>query len=364
MFSYLRRIKTAFAYIRSQLKDPDALTYFPEAPRKAGWQIRLDFLRWMVRHREMNHFYYVYGLDRKGARQREYLANREFFTFRNSLNAPMDAAAQTGNHLLVLRDKFLFGQYLTSLGFPTPRTIALCDDGMVYWMDTHRWDSLESVCGSGREIDGFLKGLYGECGEAVSRIQVRQGRLLLNGREAGVEELRESMKGQYIIQERIAQHATLARLHPHSVNTIRLITIRTRQTTLPFSAGLRMGTRGNHRDNWATGGLFACVDLASGRLGEEAFYKPGFGGRARKHPDSGVIFADVTVPHFREAVDLAVSLHPLFHGVASIGWDIAIADEGPVFIEGNDNWEISLHQAHEGGLREAFHRCVMGYDSV
>jgi hypothetical protein len=34
-----------------------------------------------------------------------------------------------------------------------------------------------------------------------------------------------------------------------------------------------------------------------------------------------------------------------------IGWDIAITPDGPVFIEGNDNPEISGLQTVNGGLK-------------
>ena len=36
--------------------------------------------------------------------------------------------------------------------------------------------------------------------------------------------------------------------------------------------------------------------------------------------------------------------HKHLYNIRSIGWDSAITPEGPVFIEGNDNWEIqSIH---------------------
>ena len=36
----------------------------------------------------------------------------------------------------------------------------------------------------------------------------------------------------------------------------------------------------------------------------------------------------------------------------SVGWDIAITENGPVFIEGNGLWEISLVQAVHGGMKK------------
>ena len=48
----------------------------------------------------------------------------------------------------------------------------------------------------------------------------------------------------------------------------------------------------------------------------------------------------------------------MFYGVRSIGWDIAITDSGPCFVEGNDNWEISLNQAADRGLRKAWYEAM------
>lgn len=48
---------------------------------------------------------------------------------------------------------------------------------------------------------------------------------------------------------------------------------------------------------------------------------------------------------------LALELHTKMYRCHSVGWDIAITEKGPVFIEGNGLWEISLLQAVHGGLK-------------
>ena len=58
------------------------------------------------------------------------------------------------------------------------------------------------------------------------------------------------------------------------------------------------------------------------------------------------------IPYLQESISMAISLHKKFSTVHSIGWDIAITTDGPVFIEGNDNWEISLIQACSYGLKK------------
>jgi hypothetical protein len=51
---------------------------------------------------------------------------------------------------------------------------------------------------------------------------------------------------------------------------------------------------------------------------------------------------------------MSVKFHGHLKQIHSIGWDIAITKDGPCFIEGNDNWEISGVQICSKGLNEEF----------
>ena len=58
------------------------------------------------------------------------------------------------------------------------------------------------------------------------------------------------------------------------------------------------------------------------------------------------------IPYFQEAVREAIKLHNVMYRCHSVGWDIAITENGPIFIEGNGLWEISLLQAAHGGMKD------------
>ena len=64
-----------------------------------------------------------------------------------------------------------------------------------------------------------------------------------------------------------------------------------------------------------------------------------------------VPFSEVMLPFIQEAVQQAKTLHARLSSIRLIGWDIAITERGPVFIEGNDNPEISGLQTVNGGLK-------------
>ena len=160
------------------------------------------------------------------------------------------------------------------------------------------------------------------------------------------------LSADYLIQERIYQHPKMAELNASTINSIRLQTVMDKDGVVhPFGAGLRMGRKGCSVDNWAKGGVFVGVDMKSGKLMEKGFLKPQYGTSTKEHPDTHVVFKDFEIPYYKEAETLAVKLHKYLYRCHSVGWDIAITENGPVFIEGNGWWEISLVQAVHGGLK-------------
>ncbi len=66
-------------------------------------------------------------------------------------------------------------------------------------------------------------------------------------------------------------------------------------------------------------------------------------------------FDGTAIPHYWQAVDMAIDLHSkAFYGLYSIGWDIAFSPEGPVIIEGNENWGVDVLQLTNGGVKYLF----------
>jgi hypothetical protein len=61
-----------------------------------------------------------------------------------------------------------------------------------------------------------------------------------------------------------------------------------------------------------------------------------------------------------ESLETVKRFHNYFKDIHSIGWDIAITEDGPVIIEGNDNWEISLVQICSHGLQGEFNSYFKG----
>lgn len=344
-----------------QMVSDDALSrsYWPDAPRKSKPRVLAELLWWLIRHGEINHFYYLYGLDRKDVRRNDVMPYKAFRNRRNRLNLCLGRLPY--NYVCVLRDKFLFAQLLSSLGVPTPKTFAVFDRTTATWLDRKEQVPLERVAeSSSSRYDGFCKRIDGTQGQGAFPLQIDKGRICLNGSELSIEEFCKLIDGRFLFQERIDQHPAMGSLHPASVNTIRLVTYYRNGKPTLFCASARMGTTGRTVDNWSAGGLSIGVDSVTGELQREAFFKPGGGGRTTRHPDTGAVFGGFRIPHFQEAVELVIRLHEHLPQIHSIGWDIAIATHGPVVIEGNDDWHGIVPMLHERDVRRRLHAMFQG----
>jgi hypothetical protein len=160
--------------------------------------------------------------------------------------------------------------------------------------------------------------------------------------------------GKFLIQERIRQHPKLSELNHHAVNTIRLITCLRDGKPSPYLAVLKMAAGESCHDNWCAGGLAVKMDIQTGILSKYGFFAPGKGTKTKHHPDTGAVFSGFQVPYFEEAIKMAVELHEYFPSFHSIGWDIGITSDGPVFIEGNYEWSISIMQTTHKNAKASY----------
>jgi hypothetical protein len=203
-------------------------------------------------------------------------------------------------------------------------------------------------------IDGFCKQLMGSQGVGAFPLRISGGSIYVGEKSICADELSRKLSGPYLFQELVQQHAEMSVLHPHSINTLRLITFNRDNNIEVFSGTLRIGTKGNRVDNWNAGGIAVSIDLETGRLRKKGFYKPGRGGAATIHPDSNIVLEGFKIPCFDEAIDLVKKLHTYLYGIHSIGWDIGITPDGPIFIEGNDDWDGSMPMALETDFARRF----------
>jgi hypothetical protein len=173
--------------------------------------------------------------------------------------------------------------------------------------------------------------------------------------DPATDDLERFAAGQrrFLFQPLIRQHPVLAGIHPASVNTVRIDTLlRADGSCVHSGAVLRMGVGGSIVDGASAGGLVVPVDRETGQLGPFARRKPKYDDRFfERHPDTGVAFAAIRLPFWEEVLMTvrqgALALYPLI----SIGWDVALTEDGPLLIEANHRWSPEPFQLF-AGLRD------------
>jgi len=328
-------------------------SYWPESPRKSRPRIFCELIWWLMRTGEANNFYYAYGLNLKSVHRRDLMSYRRFQWLRNRCNLRVDGARY--NYVCMLRDKFVFGQFASSLGVSTPTNLALLDRDKVTWLDRDETLPLESLADPDAPgLNGFCKPLAGMQGDDAFPLRIDRGRFFAGDRPISLDELRARLPGRFLFQHRIEQHPLMSRLNASSVNTMRLISFCIDGQATVLHGVLRIGVAPSHVDNWAAGGLIASIDLERGELRGDGFFKPGAGGRTPAHPVSGIRFDGFVLPHFAAAMAMVKRLHEYLPQIYSIGWDVAISTDGPLIVEGNDDWDAGCLMVLEQGFRQQF----------
>jgi hypothetical protein len=174
--------------------------------------------------------------------------------------------------------------------------------------------------------------------------------------------LAASRRDPFILQRALRSHASLAPLAPHALCTLRCITfLDARGEPQLIGGALRLPVGRMIVDNVSSGGMFTGVDPHSGRLTRgfrvrpDRLFEP-----VTLGPDGVTPLAGFAVEQWPAARALALAAQRAAAPLPSIGWDIGLAEEGPVLIEANIGWsgltifltaEVPLS---ETGFPEAF----------
>ena len=222
--------------------------------------------------------------------------------------------AQDTPDYLRLEDKNIFLERARAAGLPVPPTL-----------------SVEEAEALGGPI--FVKSSRGDLGFGIQVVDA--------------SELKEYEDAhEMILQAPLKNHPALLTAFPEDapLSTLRVTTIKDPTTGGHRIArcALRMGMAGAPTDNTAQGGIWANIDPETGEI-KEGVTKETFGlwdgampRRTGTHPDTGRTFAGMKVPYWEIGRKMALEAQKALAPEAlSMGWDIALAESGPVFLEVN-----------------------------
>ncbi|MBQ0102469.1 MAG: hypothetical protein KBT31_06720, partial [Firmicutes bacterium] len=172
-------------------------------------------------------------------------------------------------------------------------------------------------------------------------------------RTAEIPDLWARFKNEYpkgaLVEELIRQNQSVAALHPQSVNTLRLTTVRLDDRVEVLFGFMRAGVGDSIVDNGGAGGIFLGINGETGVVTEAVDEA---GKRYLCHPETGVQFIGSHVPMWKEAIALAKELATVVPTNRYTGWDLALTDHGWIMVEGNEAGQFVGYQIPFGrGIR-------------
>lgn len=230
--------------------------------------------------------------------------------------------------------EMLFAKVLCKNNMVTvPKTLTGCAGGFFFDHGRNpvsRQDCLEIL----KQCTGeyIIKPTQGESsGHGVRLIDMEHGIDQITGDHA--DDIIDLYKRDFIVQEKIKQHDCYGKLHPTSINTIRILTYRIDGEIRSAPAVMRIGTGGSHLDNAHAGGVF--VGISDEGVLQEKVYKY-YCNPCTAHPDTKIEFNGYCLPYMPNIVAAAKELHACLPGVGFVNWDFAVSEDNQiVLIESN-----------------------------
>ncbi len=196
----------------------------------------------------------------------------------------------------------------------------------------------------------IVKPLSLSCGKGVEKIVVK---------DYNPEELYNHLMqtDQTLVEDVAIQNKVLSDLYPHSVNTLRIVTL----NKVVVAALLRVGNKGNVVDNFNHDGMVTTIDIETGEIKYPAIDK--VGNVYEVHPETNVKIIGIKIPMWNEVKKLCIEACDIVPELGYVGWDVCLGEEKPFLIEGNDFpghdlYQLPVHRKDNYGLLPEFEKAM------
>jgi hypothetical protein len=316
---------------------------------KGFFQRLVDNIYWFFQEGSYNNNYYMQGADMKGVSVKEFLGTHQFLKLQKKANKALSKEYGFNESLnFLLKDKFVFGSFLSTLNIPIISSFFLIKSGKLI--------SLINLNSISEMDDGqyFIKNAIIESGSGVVPFHIKNNEILLDEvRIAEKEFLERFSQGIWIVQPRFFSHAKIKTFNESALNTTRIYTMNV-GTEIKVLGGFQAFATDNAKiDSWQYGSVYVGLDIEKGTLSKYGLtnLSDKREGLLEKHPNSQLVFENYELPYLREAADLCLKAHEFLYGFFIIGWDVAITDDGPVIVEANEKPGIHAVQSFTRGLK-------------
>jgi len=161
-----------------------------------------------------------------------------------------------------------------------------------------------------------------------------------------------------LMEEFVCQHELINILNPSCLNTIRVVTVLDREDQVNIiGAVLRLGVS-NDIDNFHSGGIAVRINLETGYLEGKGFrLAPSEQEYYEAHPVTQIKFDGYKLPHWGLLIETVIKACMVIPEVRTVGWDVAITQNGVSLIEGNNDWDkIIIEKALKSGIRKVLEK--------
>ncbi|HLW33742.1 MAG TPA: sugar-transfer associated ATP-grasp domain-containing protein [Aequorivita sp.] len=183
-------------------------------------------------------------------------------------------------------------------------------------------------------------------GVKISKIEKMNGNLTIEGVSAEAEIKEHFIKNSFFyFEDYIEQHEEISKISPTAVNTIRIITMVNAHRQPEIIGAVFRISVDCPIDNYSAGNLAAEIDIDTGIV---------VSGGIRKrstcdiyhdvHPITKQAILGFQIPHWAKIVVAVKKAALIVPEVRSVGWDVAVTQDGPLFIEGNSQWNKDTWQ--------------------
>ena len=191
-----------------------------------------------------------------------------------------------------------------------------------------------------------IKPPVGSCGKGVEIVKVTKE----NVKEV-YEDILETKR--YLVEEKATQIEELKKIHPTSINTMRVVTL----NGYVVAAYLRMGNKNNSVDNFNSEGLVTPINIETGVLDYVAIDKQM--NIYREHPISNITIKGFKIPNWDKVKEFTEEAAKEVPEMGYVGWDVSQNAKGPYLIEanefpGHDIYQLPPHRTNGIGLLPTF----------
>ena len=281
--------------------------------KKRLYRLRRDMIRSPFRYGSYYNEYFLFGYEGKDADYRDsFITEGVRMSYYPRMNDPKNTNLLENKYLTYQKFRDFYGRDVLRIkkgAQPTPAALEALRD----FTQAHP--------------DYIVKPIYAAFGKGVHTESIRDYPYLEAAHAA------YSAHGA-ILEQIIEQGEALSRIHPQSVNTLRIPTVVLADGEVRlFHPTLRVGRGDGIIDNFSAGGISALIDPETGCICSDGADKKGR--RYAAHPDTGVRFDGYRLPEWDKAVAMVTTAAHMVPGNHYCGWDLAYSTHGWCMVEAN-----------------------------